>query len=142
MERGLLLPITTSGLRIRAAQSRRKQKLSETMDTAPGTAEGGLWAFDASPMPVDPSRLQTSPDGKDEDVDMEDGGASLQTKASGFTASPSGMNKTVRLRLKLIQRQRSRIQKELGVPVGSDEKADEVQARLGEWTELFDENTK
>lgn len=56
-----------------------------------------------------------------------------------ITVPPSGLNRQARRRIDLIERQREKIQKELGVPVGSLEKADEVQAILDKWTKDFDD---
>lgn len=119
-----------------------EQRLSTTlMTTALGTDEGGeSSATDA--IPIKPSNLQPPSDDEDDDMDMEDGGAPLQNRNSGYTAPPSGMNRTMRRRLRLIEREKVRIQEELGVSLGSDENAEEVARRLAVWNKKFDEKTK
>lgn len=51
---------------------------------------------------------------------------------------PSGMNRQARRRIRMIETQREKIRKELGVPVGSSDKADEVQEQLDKWVVDFD----
>lgn len=126
----------------RAERVAKEQKLSGTTTaTALGADEGGGSSANDT-MAIEPSNVQPPLDDEDDNVDMEDGGASLQNKGLGYTAPPSGMNRTVRQRLKLIGRERARIQEELGVPVGTQEKADEVERRLDMWNKKFDERTK
>lgn len=159
-EKALGPSVTASGLHIQAEKARKmqniagrkeqgrkgrlskEQKLSKVMtSTAPGAVEGrGFFANDI--MRIEPSSLQPPPGNEDDDVDMEDGGAPLQNKGSGYTAPPSGMNRMVRRRLKLIEREKAKIQKDLGVPAGSNEKADEVERRLDAWNKMFDEKAK
>ncbi|POS74765.1 hypothetical protein DHEL01_v206835 [Diaporthe helianthi] len=90
-----------------------------------------IFIVDTNPTPANRKRLHT----RSEDDDMEDGGALLQP---GYTAPPSGKNRAVRRRLNLIDRERSRIQKKLGVKQGSDENAHKVQELLNKFIEAYD----
>lgn len=84
--------------------------------------------IDVNPTPANRKKLHA----QSEDEDMEDGGALLQP---GYTAPPSGKNRVVRRRLNLIDRERARIQKRIGVKEGSDEK---VQELLNKFIETYD----
>lgn len=53
-------------------------------------------------------------------------------------APPSGLNRQERRRIRLIEEQREKIQKKLGVVPGGPDKADEVQAALDKWVVDFD----
>ncbi|KAG8159281.1 hypothetical protein KVR01_010942 [Diaporthe batatas] len=87
--------------------------------------------IDAKQAPAERKELQA----QSEDEDMEDGGALLQP---GYTAPPSGKNRVVRRRLNLIDRERLRIQKKLGVKEGSDENAQKVQDLLNKFIVTYD----
>lgn len=152
---------TASNLQNLTEQARKKQKkaerkkkeraemlatehklTSEVEATAPATDEtGDIFMIDVNPTPVDPRKLQ--PPSDDEDDDIEDGGAPLEKVGPGFyPPAPMGMNREVRRRLFLIEREKIKIQKKLGVPVDSNNKADEVKALLDEWTQEFDKRAK
>lgn len=117
-------------------------QMAESMATVAGptTEANDIFVVDVNPTPVDPEKLKAPSD--DEDVDMEDGGARLQQRKPGYTAPPSGLNRAVRRRIKLIEKAKANIQKTLGVPVGSDDKADEVQVLLDKWVQAFDEKAE
>ncbi|ROW06005.1 hypothetical protein VMCG_04653 [Cytospora schulzeri] len=76
-----------------------------------------------------------------EDEDMEDGGAPLPNRKPGYTAPPSGVNRAIRRRFMLIEREKAKIKKDLGVPEGSDEKVEEVKQLLDEFIERLDAKT-
>lgn len=90
-----------------------------------------IFMIDVNPTPADRKR----PEAQSEDEDMEDGGALLRP---GYTAPPSGKNRVVRRRLNTIDRERSRIQKKLGVKEGSDENAQKVQELLNKFIVTYD----
>lgn len=90
------------------------------------TADGGdIFMIDVNPTKSNREKLEAPSDDEAEYQDMEPESAVA--------------NRTVRRRLKLIARQKAVIQELLAVPVGSDEKAGEVQRLLDEWTAKFDE---
>ena len=98
-------------------------------------AEGGdVFMFDVNPEPANREKLRA----QSEDEDMEDGGALLPEMQPGYTAPPSGKNRGVRRRLNLIEREKARIQRRLGVKEGSDENAQEVQELLNRFVETYD----
>jgi hypothetical protein len=90
-----------------------------------------VFMIDVNPTPVNRKKLLA----QSEDEDMEDGGALLQP---GYTAPPSGKNRVVRRRSKIIDRERARIQKKLGVKEGSNENAQKVQELLNKFVETYD----
>ncbi|KAK7749438.1 hypothetical protein SLS53_000010 [Cytospora paraplurivora] len=92
----------------------------------------------ATPIPANLERLRLAPS---EDEDMEDGGAPLPKKGTGYTAPPSGVNRAIRRRFMLIEREKVKIKKHLGVPEGSAEKAEEVKRLLDQFTERLDTKT-
>ncbi|KAH9995200.1 hypothetical protein F4779DRAFT_607697 [Xylariaceae sp. FL0662B] len=91
-----------------------------------------LFTIDTNPTPVDLNSIATR---EPITTDKVKGGKNKGTKP------PSGLNRSARRRIKLIERQRETIQKKLGVPVGSNEKADEVQEQLDKWTAIYDDKT-
>lgn len=93
-----------------------------------------IFMVDVNPTPANWEKLRA----QSEDEDMEDGGALLPERQPGYTAPPSGKNRAIRRRLQVIDRERAKIQKKLGVKEGSDEKALEVQQLLNEFTESYD----
>lgn len=102
-----------------------------------------LFAIDTNPTPVDPSAVEAAA-ASGSDSGSEDGGVEAKPKkqkqkGSKNVPAPSGLNRAARRRIKLIERQREVIRKKLGVPEGSQERADEVQRELDEWTERYDE---
>lgn len=90
-----------------------------------------VFMIDVNPATAD----RKNPHAQSEDEDMEDGGALLQP---GYTAPPSGNNRVVRRRLNLIDRERARIQKRLGVKEGSNENSQKVQELLNKFIETYD----
>ncbi|KAL7625088.1 hypothetical protein AAE478_004302 [Parahypoxylon ruwenzoriense] len=103
----------------------------------PGSDGGApLFAIDTNPTPVDPNALATAgdPDPSDSDSDPD---AAAGKDGPGHTKPPSGLNRTARRRIRMVEAQRERIQKDLGVS-GPRERADEVQALLDKWTADFD----
>ncbi|ROW11654.1 hypothetical protein VPNG_05595 [Cytospora leucostoma] len=92
----------------------------------------------ATPITANVETLRLAPS---EDEDMEDGGAPLQKKRPGYTAPPSGVNRAVRRRFMLIEREKAKIKKQLGIPEGSTEKAEEVDKLLDQFTKRLDAKT-
>ncbi|KAI2470847.1 hypothetical protein F4781DRAFT_389262 [Annulohypoxylon bovei var. microspora] len=138
------------------AKKSKKEKKSKKTAVEEAIAEG-------APNDI---ALPARPASKDSD---EDGGAplfaintnatpvdfdSIATKAAstrendkkkplkgGITPPPSGLNRQARRRIRMIAERREKIQKDLGVPEGSLEKQDEVQAELDAWTAVLDGKT-
>ncbi|KUI71044.1 hypothetical protein VM1G_07205 [Cytospora mali] len=94
--------------------------------------------LDYKPAPANLERLKPAPS---EDEDMEDGGAPLSRGEPGYTAPPSGVNRAIRRRFMLIEREKAKIKKDLGVSDGSNERAEEVKQLLEEFTERLDLKT-
>ncbi|KAK2602219.1 hypothetical protein N8I77_008769 [Diaporthe amygdali] len=92
-----------------------------------------IFMIDVNPSPANRDKLHA----QSEDEDMEDGGALLP----GYTAPPSGSNRAVRRRANLIDKEKARIQRNLGVKEGSDEKAKEMQQLLNNFIETYDSKT-
>ncbi|KAF6845371.1 hypothetical protein CMUS01_00142 [Colletotrichum musicola] len=95
-------------------------------------------ANDAEPLPfvidVKPTKAAV--------VHDDDHSASASDK--GTSVAPSsvngdGLNRAARRRLMQIERQRSVIKKQLGIPDDSDERQTEVDERLAAWTTQFDD---
>lgn len=122
------------------AQERQmaKQAAAEALAGSTPTKEDGNLITDAKPTPVNPERLEPA---SSEDEDMEDGGAPLLKGESGYTAPPSGVNRAIRRRFMLIEREKAKIKKDLGVPEGSDDKAEEVNQLLDQFIEGLDTKT-
>ncbi|KAL1870862.1 hypothetical protein Daus18300_004951 [Diaporthe australafricana] len=99
-------------------------------------ADEDIFMIDVNPTPVNREKLCAQ-----SDEDMEDGGALLPEMQPGYTAPPSGNNRASRRRLNLIEQEKARIQKKLGVKEGSDEKAQKVQQLLNKFIEMFDTKT-
>lgn len=96
--------------------------------------DGDIFMVDVNPTAANREKLRA----QSEDEDMEEGGAILPETQPGYTAPPSGKNRFIRRRLQLIDRERARIQKKLGVKEGSDENAQEVQQQLNKFIETYD----
>lgn len=160
MEKELGPSPTASNLHLSAEQARKKQKKIERRNQkkaekglkdqeikkpsgATGNPDNGGDAVmaDVDSMPAGLDKLTPPPD-DDEVEDMEDGGAPVEEKRPGYTAPPSGMNRAVRRRLQLIEQEKVKIQKKLGVPTGSNEKEEEVKYLLEQWTKVFDDTVK
>lgn len=77
-------------------------------------------------------------DDSSSDSDSEDGGAKVES-TKGKSTNNTGPNRPARRRLMLIDRQKIKIQKRLGVEEGSTEPNEEVDKALEEWTKNFDE---
>jgi hypothetical protein len=92
---------------------------------------GDAFMIDVRPTPDNRKKLLAP----SEDEDMEDGGALLQP---GYTAAPSGKNRVIRRRMELVNRERAKIQKKLGVKEGSDENAQQVQELLNKFIKAYD----
>ncbi|KAI1098950.1 hypothetical protein F4804DRAFT_101482 [Jackrogersella minutella] len=98
--------------------------------------DGGvsLFAIDTKPTPVNPESIATK--------EVATGGDAAEEKEEhlkhGYNPPPSGLNRIARRRIRMIEAQREKIQKSLGVPAGSRERADEVQAQLDKWTADLD----
>jgi len=103
---------------------------SANADTA--TADGGaaLFVIDTNPTPVD---LDSIPVASKEEA-KKDG--------SNKQRPPSGLNRAERRRIRLIERQRALIKKQMDIPEGSSEKADEVQKELDKWIALLEKKTQ
>lgn len=106
---------------------------------ADADADGGapLFTIDINPGPVVPKILEEKPEPMDEDEDEQ------QDKQQGpkKTDPPSGLNRQARRRIRMIEEQREKIQKKLGVVAGGPDKADEVQALLDKWVSEFDDKS-
>jgi hypothetical protein len=92
--------------------------------------DGGamLFSIDLNPMPIDLAAVPTvAAEEESDDDDEQTGPKKLKP--------PSGLNRMARRRIKLIERQRDVIRKNMGIPEGSLEKADEVQKKLDVWTD-------
>ncbi|KAI2621671.1 hypothetical protein GGR54DRAFT_599310 [Hypoxylon sp. NC1633] len=98
--------------------------------------DGGasLFAIDTNPTPIDPNSLAERADTMDNDKDGDKNGLKDMPP-------PSGLSREERRRIKLIERERTKIQKKMGIPPGSLEKADEVQKLLDKWTAKYDDKT-
>lgn len=119
-------------------QAQRPVQMDQAENNGANPTEGhktaggeNVFMIDVNPTPADRKR----PHAQSEDEDTEDGGALLQP---GYTAPPSGKNRVVRRRLNMIDRERSRIQKKLGVKEGSDENAQKVQELLNKFIVTYD----
>lgn len=121
------------------AQERQLAKQAAAEALARSTPPDGsdISMTDAESTPAKLERLKPA----SEDEDMEDGGAPLPRRETGYTAPPSGVNRAIRRRFMLIEREKTKIKKDLGVLEGSDEKADEVNQRLDEFIERLDAKT-
>lgn len=66
---------------------------------------------------------------------------SKKKKKKGDPTQPhlSGLNRTARRRLVLIDRQRAKIEKRMGIEPGSGERKEEVDKAVEKWTKTFDE---
>ncbi|KAI1466328.1 uncharacterized protein F4812DRAFT_460603 [Daldinia caldariorum] len=90
-----------------------------------------LFAIDTEPTPIDPKSIPEKAGAADDDnMHREKGGKQKEEE--------KGLNRQARRRLRLIERQRDFIHKQLGVAVGSSERADEVQALLDRWVKDYD----
>lgn len=153
MEKELGPSPTASGLHMQAGADRKGKKKLEKLsaqqsEQAEKAEEVGVNAteahepaddqdvfmIDVNPTPANRQKLRAA----SEDEDMEDGGAPLPEMQPGYTAPPSGKNRVIRRRLQLIDRERARIQKKLGVKEGSNENAQMVQQELNKFIETFD----
>lgn len=153
MEKELGPSPTASGLHIGAVAERKGKKKHEKRsaqqsEQAEEAEEAGsneteahqpandedIFMVDVNPTPANRERLRA----QSEDEDMEDGGALLPEMQPGYTAPPSGKNRVIRRRLQLIDRERARIQKKLGVKEGSDEDAQKVQQLLNDFIRTYD----
>lgn len=150
MEKELGPSPTASGLHVKTGAGRKKKKEhdkqsaqeSQQADKAEKAGvnaaqshepadDGDIFMVDVNPTAANREKLRA----QSEDEDMEEGGAMTQP---GYTAPPSGKNRFIRRRLQLIDRERARIQKKLGVKEGSDENAQEVQQQLNKFIETYD----
>lgn len=124
------------------AQERQmaKQAAAQALAGLSPTDGHDIFMTDVKPTPANLERLEPG-SSDDEDEDMEDGGAPLPKKKSGYTAPPSGVNRAVRRRFILIEREKVKIKKSLGVPEGSDEKAEEVKQLLDKFIGKLDKKT-
>ncbi|KAI2641642.1 hypothetical protein GGS26DRAFT_586035 [Hypomontagnella submonticulosa] len=100
-------------------------------------ADGGapLLTIDVQPSKVDPKAITEKAVANAIDADRAEN--EEERRVPGYDEPPGKLNRRVRRRIELIERQRERIQKMVGVTVGSSEKADEVQARLDRWVEEY-----
>ena len=113
----------------------KKDKKDATNEASAEPATSGeappLFMIDTKPTPVN---QEATPDSESEAEEQADTGAK---KPKSYNPPPSGLNRTQRRRIKLIERQREVIQKKLGVAPGG-EGADKVQAELDEWIVVYD----
>lgn len=153
MEKELGSSPTASGLHVgadaeRKGKKKREKQSAQQSEPAEKAEEAGvdvteahkpaddedIFMVDVNPTPANRKKLHA----QSEDEDMEDGGALLPEMQPGYTAPPSGKNRMIRRRLQLIDRERARIQKKLGVKEGSDENAQEVQQQLNMFIQTYD----
>lgn len=150
MEKELGPSPTASALHLEAAAERKSKKKddkraarhSEQAEKAGIDVTGAqkpandddIFMVDVNPTPANREKLHD----QSEDEDMEDGGALLPEMQMGYTAPPSGKNRAIRRRLQLIERERERLQKKLGVKGGSEENAQKVQQLLDKFIENYD----
>lgn len=122
------------------AQERQmaKQAAAQALDGLSPVDRHDIFMTDIKPTPTNLEGLESA---SSEDEDMEDGGAPLPVKKSGYTAPPSGVNRAIRRRFILIEREKVKIKKGLGVPEGSDEKAEEVKQLLDKFIGKLDKKT-
>lgn len=106
-------------------KSGKKNKKSKTTQAADATA-APLFMIDTKPTPIDAAAI-TKPE--------EDEGS----KSKKNQPPPSGLNRTTRRRIMLIERQREKIQKKLGA---ADPRADEVEKELAVWTARYDQKAE
>ncbi|KAI1765961.1 hypothetical protein GGR53DRAFT_488276 [Hypoxylon sp. FL1150] len=104
---------------------------SDADSDADSTANGGapLFTIDVEPSAVVPQVREEQPKRKDTDE---------RTRGPPQMEPPSGLNRQERRRIRMIEEQREKIQKKLGVAPGSTDKADEVQQQLDKWVTDFD----
>ncbi|KAI1659036.1 hypothetical protein F4813DRAFT_355502 [Daldinia decipiens] len=102
---------------------------SDSSDDDNGPA---LFTIDTKPTPIDPNTIPQKADAADEDDEtyLSDG----EPKGPSKIKPPTGLNRQARRRIRIIERQREKITKELGADAG----ADDVQARLDRWVEDYD----
>ncbi|RYP54400.1 hypothetical protein DL768_000817 [Monosporascus sp. mg162] len=120
-------------------ETKQKKKAGKDSKKKAEADATSLFAIDTNPTPVDPSAVEAAADSGSEDEGVEAKLKKQKQKGSKNVPAPSGLNRAARRRIKLIERQREVIQKRLGIPEGSQERADEVQRELDQWTERYDE---
>lgn len=109
-------------------------------DDEDSEGEAPLFTIDTKPTKVNLESVAEKGDAMDEDKDeaKKTQRQKEEHEKYGYNPPPSGLNRQARRRIRMIEEKREKIQKDLGVPVGSLEKADEVQARLDAWVADFD----
>lgn len=118
------------------AKKSKKEKQPEAVAEADDddATDGGalLFSIDTNPTPVDLATVKTesATGGQDDESTEEDGPKK--------TKPPSGLNRQARRRIRMIEDQREAIRKKMGIPEGSQDKAEEVQNELDKWTENLD----
>lgn len=113
-----------------AKQEKQYKKAAAMQEelNAQAKADGDVFMIDVNPTKANREKLEAPSEDEDEDEDIGVG-----------NTTP---NRGVRRRLKLIAKQKKVIQTLLDVPFDSDEKAEEVQKLLDEWTVEFDEKAR
>ncbi|XXG99773.1 hypothetical protein Hte_006114 [Hypoxylon texense] len=103
--------------------------------------DGGapLFTIDVNPGLVVPKVLEEKPEPMDEDGDEEQ--REKQNRGPQKTNPPSGLNRQARRRIRMIEEQREKIQKQLGVVAGGPDMAEEVQEQLDKWVRNFDDKS-
>lgn len=157
MGEDLDVSLAASGLHVATEADRKRKKKSEKRNAkralerqmanqaavnalgelAPADEDDTLMV-DVKPAPANPERLTPA---SSEDEDSEDGGAPLSKREPGYTAPPSGVNRANRRRFMLIERERRKVQKAMGVSEDSNEKPEEVKQLLDEFAERLDSQT-
>lgn len=120
-----------------AKQARERQMAKQALAGSTQNDGDDVSMADAKSTTADLEKLDSA---SSEDEDMEDGGVPLLKENPGYTAPPSGVNRTVRRRFILIEREKAKIKKDLAVVEDSD-KAEEVKRRLDQFTERLDART-
>ncbi|KAH9901952.1 hypothetical protein F4778DRAFT_781831 [Xylariomycetidae sp. FL2044] len=98
-----------------------------------------LFMIDTKPTRVDPSTIaeKTDPEPEEAAAPGEEEGEK-PSRPRRNNKAPSGLNRNARRRIMLIERQRDKIRKKLGVAEGSRDRDDEVQAELDQWVQVLD----
>jgi hypothetical protein len=106
-----------------------------------------LFTIDTNPTPINrkvatPASSSSSSSSDSDSDSSSDEEETKATKPSEPQANGNGvvpLNRTQRRRLQLIGRQREIIRKSLNIAPGSNEKAEELEAALAEWTQKYDD---
>jgi hypothetical protein len=147
---------TATGRHIEAKKEQRRQRVRERRAerTAKKSAERAQLQAEAAnetalvqprpapSVPGDTFAIDTKPTSVDWAALTARSERAERAAAAKAKQEAPDMNRAARRRLKLIARQREKIIKEMGVTADSDEKMEEVDAKVAEWTETTDKKTE